>query len=58
MTERVVVTGVGLITPVGVDSATTWKNLVDGKSGIDTIQSFDPEGFESRIAGEIPDFDP
>jgi len=58
MTERVVVTGVGLITPVGVDSATTWKNLVDGKSGIDTIQSFDSEGFESRIAGEIPEFDP
>ncbi len=58
MTERVVVTGVGLITPVGVDSATTWKNLVDGKSGIDQIQSFDSEGFESRIAGEIPEFDP
>jgi 3-oxoacyl-[acyl-carrier-protein] synthase II len=58
MTERVVVTGVGLITPVGVDRATTWKNLVDGKSGIDQIQSFDAEGFESRIAGEIPEFDP
>jgi len=58
MTERVVVTGVGLITPVGVDRATTWKSLVDGKSGIDQIQSFDTEGFESRIAGEIPEFDP
>jgi len=58
MTERVVVTGVGLITPVGVDRATTWKNLVDGKSGIDQIQSFDAEGFDSRIAGEIPEFDP
>lgn len=58
MTERVVVTGVGLITPVGVDRATTWKNLVDGVSGIDYIQSFDPEGFDSRIAGEIPEFDP
>jgi len=58
MTERVVVTGVGLITPVGVDRATTWKSLVDGKSGIDQIQSLDTEGFESRIAGEIPEFDP
>ena len=58
MTERVVVTGVGLITPVGVDRATTWKNLVDGKSGIEQIESFDAEGFESRIAGEIPEFDP
>jgi 3-oxoacyl-[acyl-carrier-protein] synthase II len=58
MTERVVVTGVGLITPVGVDRATTWKNLVDGKSGIQQIESFDAEGFESRIAGEIPEFDP
>ncbi|MFP6570024.1 MAG: beta-ketoacyl-ACP synthase II [Dehalococcoidia bacterium] len=58
MTERVVVTGVGLITPVGVDRATTWKNLVDGKSGVEQIESFDAEGFESRIAGEIPEFDP
>ena len=58
MTERVVVTGVGLITPVGVDRATTWKNLVNGVSGIDHIQSFDSEGFDSRIAGEIPEFDP
>ncbi|MDA1256288.1 MAG: beta-ketoacyl-ACP synthase II [Chloroflexi bacterium] len=58
MTERVVVTGVGLITPVGVNQKTTWKNLVDGVSGIDHIQSFDSEGFESRIAGEIPEFDP
>ncbi len=58
MTERVVVTGVGLITPVGVDRPTSWKNLVNGKSGIDTIQSFDSEGFDSRIAGEIMEFDP
>ena len=57
MTDRVVVTGIGLVTPVGSDRKTTWNSLLKGKSGIDYISLFDAEGFESRIAAEVKDFD-
>lgn len=58
MPKRVVVTGLGVITPVGNDVETYWKNLLDGKSGIGPITHFDATGFDSRIAGEVRDFDP
>ena len=57
MTDRVVVTGIGLVTPVGLNSESTWNSLVDGRSGIDYISLFDAEGYESRIAGEVNNFD-
>ena len=58
MTSRVVITGIGIISPVGLNRATTWKNLLAGKSGIDHITSFDTEGFRTTIAAEVKGFDP
>ncbi|MEX0761643.1 MAG: beta-ketoacyl-ACP synthase II [Dehalococcoidia bacterium] len=58
MNRRVVVTGIGLITPLGLNRSSTWKSLLKGQSGIDHISSFDAEGFETRIAAEIKGFDP
>ncbi len=55
---RVVVTGIGLITPVGNDTATTWDALVAGRSGIGPITHFDTAAYECPIAGEVRDFDP
>ena len=57
MRDRVVVTGIGLVTPVGLNSESTWNSLVEGRSGIDYISLFDAEGYESRIAGEVDNFD-
>ena len=54
---RVVVTGLGLVTPLGTGVETTWKNLVAGRSGIRRIESFDPSRLTSQVAGEVPDFD-
>ena len=55
--RRVVVTGLGLVTPVGNDCATAWDNLLVGLSGIATITRFDATGFPSEIAGEVKGFD-
>jgi 3-oxoacyl-[acyl-carrier-protein] synthase II len=57
MAKRVVVTGIGLVTPVGSDRKNTWDSLLQGKSGIDYISLFDAESYESRIAAEVNDFD-
>ena len=58
MTHRVVITGVGIVSPLGLDADSTWKQLINGKSGIDKITSFDPDGFETQIAAEVKDYDP
>ncbi|MCH8311339.1 MAG: beta-ketoacyl-ACP synthase II, partial [Chloroflexi bacterium] len=55
---RVVITGIGIISPVGLDRKSTWKNLLAGKSGIGPITSFDAEGFQTRFAAEVKGFDP
>ena len=58
LSSRVVVTGLGAITPVGNDVQSCWASLVAGRSGIDTIKAFDASAFPSRIAGEVHGFDP
>jgi 3-oxoacyl-[acyl-carrier-protein] synthase II len=58
MRERVVVTGLGVVSPVGLDPGEFWRSLVEGRSGIDTIQRFDASAFSTRIAGELKGFDP
>ncbi len=56
--RRVVITGIGCISPLGNDLATTWEGLKNGKSGISRITSIDPEAFDCKIAGEVKDFEP
>jgi 3-oxoacyl-[acyl-carrier-protein] synthase II len=54
--KRVVVTGIGLVTPVGNDVKTSWENLKAGKSGIDIIKGFDTAGYPTKIGAEVKDF--
>ncbi|MDX1765278.1 MAG: beta-ketoacyl synthase N-terminal-like domain-containing protein, partial [bacterium] len=56
--RRVVITGIGAITPVGKDMAATWDGLVKGRSGIRRITRFDASDFPCQIAGEVDGFDP
>jgi 3-oxoacyl-[acyl-carrier-protein] synthase II len=58
VTRRVVVTGMGLVTALGQGVDRSWAGLVEGRSGVRTIESFDPSRLTSRIAGEARDFDP
>lgn len=58
MQRRVVVTGVGLVSPVGVGTEECWTALLEGRNGIDSITHFDATGFPCQIAGEIKNFDP
>ncbi len=55
--RRVVVTGLGVVSPVGNDVATAWRNLTAGKSGVGRITRFDASGFRTQIAGEVKGFD-
>jgi 3-oxoacyl-[acyl-carrier-protein] synthase II len=58
VTRRVVVTGLGLVTPLGTGVEKTWKAICAGESGIGRITRFDPTGYDAQIAGEVKDFDP
>jgi 3-oxoacyl-[acyl-carrier-protein] synthase II len=55
---RVVITGLGVVSPIGTGKETFWANLTAGKNGIGPITHFDTTGFTSRIAGEVKDFEP
>ncbi len=57
MKRRVVITGLGIVSPVGNDIQTAWQNIVGGQSGIGRITRFDPTDFNCHIAGEVKDFD-
>ncbi|RKY32255.1 MAG: beta-ketoacyl-[acyl-carrier-protein] synthase II [Candidatus Omnitrophota bacterium] len=57
MKERVVVTGMGVVSPIGNDLPTFWKNLIEGRSGISRITAFDVSQFDSKIAGEVKNFE-
>ena len=60
--RKVVITGLGLVTPVGIGVTNSWKSIIEGQSGISNITNFDTNSFESSfsstIAGEVKDFDP
>ena len=56
--RRVVITGLGVVTPLGVDIPTFWSNITSGTSGIGPIEQFDATDYDCRIAGEVRDFDP
>jgi 3-oxoacyl-[acyl-carrier-protein] synthase II len=55
--RRVVVTGLGVVSPVGIGVQPAWSNLIAGKSGITRITKFDPSNFSSQVAGEVKNFD-
>jgi len=57
MTRRVVVTGMGMVTPLGLDVASNWDALTHGRSGITRISRFDPAPYETQIAGEVKGFE-
>jgi 3-oxoacyl-[acyl-carrier-protein] synthase II len=58
LSRRVVVTGVGLLTPLGIGTQETWQAIREGRNGISRIEQFDPAGFNCRIAGEVKNFEP
>ena len=56
--ERVVITGMGAVTPIGNDVPTFWEGLKTGKNGIGPITHFDTTNFKAKLAAEVKDFDP
>ncbi len=57
MKKRVVVTGIGAVTPLGNDAATTWENVLAGKSGIGPLTRLNPDDYSAKVAAEVKDFD-
>ena len=55
--RRVVVTGLGVVTPLGNDVDTFWKRLIAGECGIDRITAFDPTGYDTQVAGQVSKLD-
>jgi 3-oxoacyl-[acyl-carrier-protein] synthase II len=61
MTQRVVITGLGVVSPIGIGIGQFWKSALEGRSGVSAIESFDPfpiDGYRSRVAGQVRHFDP
>ena len=56
--KRVVITGMGMVTPIGHDTDSSWGALIEGISGVDRITAFDTDGYITKIAAEVKDFDP
>jgi 3-oxoacyl-[acyl-carrier-protein] synthase II len=56
--RRVVISGIGMISPLGIGNEPTWRGLLDGRSGVDRISKFDPSAFACQIAGEVRGFEP
>ena len=54
--RRVVITGIGVISPIGIGTRAFWDSLVGGKVGVRRISSYDPSGFPSQIGGEVPPY--
>ncbi|MEO6365683.1 MAG: beta-ketoacyl synthase N-terminal-like domain-containing protein, partial [Luteimonas sp.] len=55
--RRIVVTGLGIVSPLGNDLASSWDGIINGRSGIGPITHFDASAFPTRIAGEVKNFD-
>ena len=58
MRRRVALTGVGVVSPIGIGRDAFWAGLMEGRSGVRRITAFDPTPYETQIGGEVPDFDP
>jgi len=58
LNNRVVVTGMGVVSPLGLDVPATWQALITGKSEVDYITLFDASDFDVKIAAEVKNFDP
>jgi len=56
--RRVVITGLGVVSPLGNDAETSWQNLLAGECGVDRITRFDPSAYNCQIAAEVKNFDP
>ena len=58
MANRVVITGIGTVSPLGLDTPSTWEALLQGRSGVDYLTAFETEGFETTFGAEVKEFDP